>query len=124
LRELARFRAARGIGLVADQVPRSSPEKHWTTFLHQPTAFYMGPELLGRALRSQVVYVSMRRLGRGRYTLELQPLSEPGEKTATGVITDRYAAALQRDIEADPAGWWWSHKRWKLKPPEKEAVSP
>jgi lauroyl/myristoyl acyltransferase len=20
---------------------------------------------------------------------------------------------LERDIEADPAGWWWSHRRWK-----------
>jgi lauroyl/myristoyl acyltransferase len=30
---------------------------------------------------------------------------------------------LERDIEADPAGWWWSHKRWKLKPPEAEVAS-
>ena len=20
---------------------------------------------------------------------------------------------LERDITADPAGWWWSHRRWK-----------
>ena len=29
LRELANFREAAAIGLVADQVPRTSPEKHW-----------------------------------------------------------------------------------------------
>jgi KDO2-lipid IV(A) lauroyltransferase len=115
LRELARFREARGIGLVADQVPRSSPEKHWLEFLHQPTAFYMGPELLGRALRSTVYYVSMRRRARGQYEIEFIPLNIPGEKMPTGTITERYARALERDIQADPAGWWWSHRRWKLK---------
>jgi len=114
LRELARFREARGIGLVADQVPRSSPEKHWLEFLHQPTAFYMGPELLGRALRSTVYYVSMRRVARGQYDIEFVPLNEPGEKAPSGSITERYARALERDVQADPAGWWWSHRRWKL----------
>jgi KDO2-lipid IV(A) lauroyltransferase len=115
LRELARFRDARGIGLVADQVPRSSPEKHWVDFLHQPTAFYMGPELLARALRSNVYFISMRRLARGQYEIEFVPLNTAGEKPATGAITERYARALERDIQADPAGWWWSHRRWKLK---------
>ncbi len=114
LRELARFREAAAVGLVADQVPRTSPEKHWTTFLHQDTAFYMGPELLGRALRSQVVLVRMLRCGRGRYVLEFEPLNEPGEKLASGEITTRYARALERWIRADAAGWWWSHRRWKL----------
>jgi KDO2-lipid IV(A) lauroyltransferase len=118
LRELARFREARAIGLVADQAPRTSPEKLWLPFLHQDTAFYMGPELLGRALRSQVAYVSMRRIARGAYEIELQPLHEPGEKPATGQITERYARALERDIRRDPAGWWWSHKRWKLQRPQ------
>jgi Kdo2-lipid IVA lauroyltransferase/acyltransferase len=118
LRELARFREARAIGIVADQVPRTSPEKLWLQFLHQDTAFYMGPELLGRALRSQVAYVSMRRIARGVYEIEIQPLNEPGERLATGQVTERYARALERDIGRDPAGWWWSHKRWKLSRPQ------
>lgn len=114
LRELAKFRQARGIALVADQSPRTSPEKHWVRFLEQDTAFYMGPELLGRALRSAVYYVSMRRLARGQYEVEFVPLAAAGEKLPDGEITRRYAEALERDIRADPAGWWWSHKRWKL----------
>jgi len=118
LRELARFREARVIGIVADQVPRTSPEKLWLQFLHQDTAFYMGPELLGRALRSQVVYVSMHRIDRGRYDIRFEALNEPGEKLPTGELTERYARALERDIRNDPAGWWWSHKRWKLVRPQ------
>ena len=114
LRELANFREAAAIGLVADQVPRTSPEKHWVTFLGQDTAFFMGPELLGRALRSQVVLVKMRRLARGRYELEFEPLNEPGEKLPSGEITSRYVRRLEAWIREDPPGWWWSHRRWKL----------
>jgi KDO2-lipid IV(A) lauroyltransferase len=115
LRELAGFRDAAVIGLVADQVPRTSPEKHWCTFLGQDTAFYMGPELLGRALRTRVILVRMDRLARGRYRLVFVPLNEPGEKLPGGEITGRYASALESWIREDPAGWWWSHRRWKLR---------
>ena len=115
LRELASFREAAVIGLIADQVPRTSPEKHWVAFLGQDTAFFMGPELLGRALRSQVVLAKTRRLARGRYELEFVPLNEPGEKLPNGEITSRYARALEAWIREDPPGWWWSHRRWKLK---------
>jgi KDO2-lipid IV(A) lauroyltransferase len=115
LRELAGFRDAAAIGLIADQVPRSSPEKHWCTFLGQDTAFYMGPEMLGRALRSRVIMVRMNRLGRGRYELVCIALSERGERSASGEITGRYARALEEWIRDDPAGWWWSHRRWKLR---------
>jgi KDO2-lipid IV(A) lauroyltransferase len=116
--ELGAVRNARALGMIADQVPRTSPERHWTTFLRQPTAFFKGPERLARALRGRIVYVSMRRLSRGFYEIELEPLTQFGERMAAGEATERYARALERDIDADPAGWWWSHKRWKLRPPE------
>lgn len=115
LQELARSRDAAAVGLLADQVPRTSPEKHWVDFLGQETAFYMGPELLARALRSRVVLVRMKRLGRGRYELALEPLNDAGERLATGEVTGRYARALEAWIRDDPAGWWWSHRRWKLR---------
>ena len=117
-RELGAVRNARALGMIADQVPRTSPERHWTTFLRQPTAFFKGPERLARALRGRIVYVSMRRLARGRYEIELEPLTRFGERLPPGEATERYARVLERDIDADPAGWWWSHKRWKLRPPD------
>ena len=121
LAQLAQFRTATAIGIIADQVPRSSPDRHWTGFLNQQTAFYMGPEILGRALKSRVVFVDLRRVARGRYVLELVPLSQPDERLPTGAVTERYARELERTINADPPGWWWSHRRWKLAPPEAEA---
>lgn len=115
LRELARFRDAAAIGFLADQVPRTSPEKHWMQFLGQETAFFMGPELLARALRSPACIVRMRRLARGRYALEFEPLNAAGERLPNGELTERYARALEAWIRTDPAGWWWSHRRWKVR---------
>lgn len=114
LQELARMRDVAAIGLLADQVPRTSPEKHWLEFLGRDTAFYMGGELLGRALRGQVCAVRMVRVARGRYELTLEPLNEPGQKLPHGEVTARYARALEAWIRDDPAGWWWTHRRWKL----------
>jgi KDO2-lipid IV(A) lauroyltransferase len=124
LQELARFRDAAGIGIIADQVPRTSPEKHWVQFLGQDTPFYMGPELLARALRSRLVFLRMDRLARGRYRLELRALNEPGERLPNGELTERYARELERWIREDPAGWWWSHKRWKLTRASTPGASP
>jgi len=115
LQELARMRDVAAIGMLADQVPRTSPEKHWLEFLGRETAFYMGGELLGRGLRARVCAVKMRRLSRGRYELTLEPLNEPGEKLPHGELTTRYARALETWIREDPAGWWWTHRRWKLR---------
>ena len=123
LAQLAQFRGAAGIGIVADQVPRSSPDRHWTAFLSQQTAFYMGPEILGRALRSQVMFADLRRLARGRYELEFIPLNQLEERLPVGVVTERYVRELERAIQADPPGWWWLHRRWKLPPPEVAATS-
>ncbi len=114
LRVLARNRDCAVLGIVADQAPTTSRQKYWTTFFGQDTAFYMGPELLIRPLRAQVLYTRVRRVARGRYEVSFEPLHERGESLPQGEITERYARALEAEIRADPAGWWWSHKRWKL----------
>lgn len=115
LRDLARNRNFAAIGVMADQAPTTSSQRHWTVFLGQETAFYMGPELLRRPLRAQVLYASIRRLARGRYEISFNPLHQRGETLPPGEITERYARALERDIRDDVAGWWWNHRRWKLK---------
>jgi len=115
LRVLARNRDCVALCIIADQAPTTSRQKYWTTFLGQDTAFYMGPELLTRPLRAQVLYTRVRRVARGRYEVSFEPLHERGESLPQGEITERYARTLEAEIRADPAGWWWSHKRWKLK---------
>lgn len=102
------------ICIVADQAPTTSPRRHWTRFLGQDTAFYMGPERLARVLRARVVVGGIYRLRRGCYEAVLETVKEHGERLPAGEITERCARALERWVRDDPPGWWWSHKRWKL----------
>ena len=102
------------ICIVADQAPTTSPRRHWTRFLGQDTAFYMGPERLARVLRARVVVAGIRRQRRGCYEAVFESVKAQGERLPAGEITERCARALERWVRDDPPGWWWSHKRWKL----------
>ncbi len=117
LASLLRRRDPRAIAMVADQAPVSSDFKHWTPFLAQPTAFYMGPEKIAQATRFAVIFAGMHRSARGHYEVVFEPLAAAGARTAAGDITERYARAVERQVRAAPADWMWSHRRWKLAPP-------
>ncbi|MHB1870059.1 MAG: lysophospholipid acyltransferase family protein [Steroidobacteraceae bacterium] len=112
---LQRGPVTRAIAMVADQEPTTSERKHWTRFLNRDTAFYMGPEEISRVTRLPVFFIAMRRVRRGFYEMEFQPLAAPGERLSGGELTERYVRAVERQILAAPADWPWSHKRWKLK---------
>ncbi len=118
LPSLLRRRDARAIAMVADQAPVSSDFRHWTRFLDQPTAFYMGPEKIAQATRFAVIFTGMRRVSRGHYEVVCEQLAAPAERAAPGEITERYARAVEQQVRAAPADWMWSHRRWKLPPPE------
>ena len=45
---IKRRQGARIIALVADQTPLASEEKHWTRFLNQDTAFFVGADKIAR----------------------------------------------------------------------------
>ncbi|HEX8010394.1 MAG TPA: lipid A biosynthesis acyltransferase [Casimicrobiaceae bacterium] len=120
---LRRAGEPRAYGLVADQTPLKSMAKHWTRFLNQDTAFFVGAEKIARFLEAPVVYVAMRRLERGRYAVHLQVLAEPpyaeagDAKEGDAWITERYARKLEQEIRASPADWLWVHNKWKYPKP-------
>jgi len=117
---LRRAGDVRGYGLVADQTPLKSMEKHWTRFLHQDTAFFVGVETIARFLEAPVVYVAMRRVKRGHYAVRLHVLAEPpydvteaAEADAGAWIVEAYARKLEEEIRASPSDWLWVHNKWK-----------
>jgi Kdo2-lipid IVA lauroyltransferase/acyltransferase len=122
---LRRAGQPRAYGLVADQTPLKSMAKHWTRFLNQDTAFFVGAEKIARFLEAPVVYVAMRRVERGRYAVHLHVLAEPpydgaeaSEPDQDTWITEAYARKLEQEIRKSPADWLWVHNKWKYpKPP-------
>jgi Kdo2-lipid IVA lauroyltransferase/acyltransferase len=105
----------RAVAMVADQEPTTSEHKYWTHFLGRDTAFYLGPEEIARVTRFPVFFIAMRRVARGYYEIEFQPLDAPGQTPRSGTLTEAYARLVERQIRAAPSDWPWSHKRWKLK---------
>src|SRR5450432_599052 len=67
----------RAYALVADQTPLQREEKHWSHFLNQDTAFFVGADKIARILNAPVLFVSMRRERKGSYSARLNVLASP-----------------------------------------------
>lgn len=105
----------RALGIVADQSPRKKSPKYWATFLNQDTAFFLGPEQIARAANYPAYFFAVTRVRRGCYTVELKPLVQPPYGKDDHSLLESYVEATEELVRADPAGYLWSHKRWKLK---------
>ena len=113
---------ARAYALVADQTPQKRDEKHWSHFLNQDTAFFVGADKIARILRAPVLFVSMRRERKGFYSARLNLLAAPPyvphpDRDIGAEIIERYARALEDQIRASPADWLWIHRKWKYAKP-------
>jgi KDO2-lipid IV(A) lauroyltransferase len=107
----------RGIAINADQAPVSTDKRYWTKFLGLDTAFYIGTEQIARGMRLPVLYVAMRRVRRGYYEVDLQPLWDGKEALPPNEVTERYARACEAEVYKHPADWLWSYRRWRLQKP-------
>jgi len=114
---LRRRAIVRALAMNADQAPVSTDKRHWTTFLGQDTAFYVGAEQIARATRLPMLYLVMRRVKRGYYEVEIRQLWDGREAVEPNTVTERYARACEADVLEHPADWLWSYRRWKLKKP-------
>jgi KDO2-lipid IV(A) lauroyltransferase len=118
LTEVLRRRAiVRAVAINADQAPAKEERHQWLPFLGQDTAFYVGAEQIARTMRLPMLYLSMHRVRRGYYEVQLRELWDGREVTANGAITARYAAACEADVRASPADWLWSYRRWRFPKP-------
>lgn len=99
---------------IADQTP-SHKNVYWTEFLNQDTPVFVGAERIAKMLRFPVVYLSVRRLRRGHYAMRAEMMFANPEITAENEISETYTRWLERDIQAQPETWLWTHRRWKHK---------
>ena len=112
----------RAYALVADQTPLQHEVKHWSRFLNQDTAFFVGADKIARILKAPVLFVSMRRERKGFYSARLELLATPpydliSEHDDEAEIIERYARALEAEIRRSPADWLWIHRKWKYAKP-------
>ncbi len=101
--------------MVSDQLTRNLQHRYETTFLHQPTSFYSGPERIALKLKQPVIFVNMQRRKRGYYDVIFELIDAPPFQTEPHFITEQYVRKVERAILERPAEWLWSHNRWKQK---------
>jgi KDO2-lipid IV(A) lauroyltransferase len=115
IRQLIRHRKTlKTLTLLADQSPARNERKYWTTFLNQDTAFIDGTDILAWLTKMPVIFVSTKRVKRGHYGVSLKVIGEPPYEKNVHTVAERYARELEAMIQADPAAWLWSHRRWKF----------
>ncbi|MBR4133500.1 MAG: acetyltransferase, partial [Bacteroidales bacterium] len=97
-----------------DQYPYRNAQGHEVgDFLHQRTMAMSGGASIACKFGLAAVYVSLERVSRGHYRMRFTTIAKDASKLTPGEVMERYYALLQKDIEAQPSNYLWSHKRWK-----------
>jgi KDO2-lipid IV(A) lauroyltransferase len=116
----------RGYAFIADQTPPRSDKKHWSRFLNRDTAFFVGAEKVAHFLDSPVLYVAMRRVRRGHYSVRLHAIAMPpfDAEADNTPIMEHFARRLEAAVRESPADWLWLQKRWKYPKTDDPAPEP
>lgn len=104
--------------LIGDQSPTRSDAKQWCNFMHRETAFFVGAEKIAQKTGATVLFPSFIKVRRGRYELQFQAVEKKWTKNGNFSIINGYAKLLEATISKYPELWLWSHRRWKLSPPQ------
>jgi KDO2-lipid IV(A) lauroyltransferase len=107
--------------VLTDQRPLINQIEYWTTFMNQETPVLLGTEKISKKLDFAVVFMHIRKTGRGFYEGEFVKITDRPRETALFEITELHVRELEKQIRKQPWNWLWSHKRWKFKREEVEA---
>ena len=108
--------------MMADQSPHGLESDFWTEFLHQDTCWFTGVERMAQALDYAIVFVAMKRQGRGRYEVRYEMIADDPKTMEKGEIMERYVRCVERFIQDNPDNWLWSHRRWKHERPQMKSA--
>lgn len=102
------------VGFIADQRPNSKSLNHWTSFLHQETAYSAGGDEIGRRIDAHFLYLEVTKPRRGHYRMSFRPIV-PDHPQAPYPYTLQFMKMLEETIRQAPEYWLWSHKRWRIR---------
>ena len=102
------------IATVSDQYPGYDRDKKYvTTFLHQETAFFMGANSLAQLSQYPALYYKCVKVRRGYYESTPIIIARPPYPKESLQVIEGYVRLVEEVIREYPAGWLWSHNRWK-----------
>lgn len=100
--------------LAADQNPQLFVHKaYWVDFFGHPVPFVKGPERGAIMQDNVVLFAKINRIKRGYYSNDLLLVTNNARQTEKGEITRTIIRLIEENIQADPANYLWSHRRFK-----------
>ena len=114
-RELVRRKdIVRGVATVADQYPGYGRDKKFIApFLNRETAFFMGTNQLAHLTQYPAIYYKPKLVRRGYYEASPIIIALPPYPKESITVISHYVETVEEVIREYPAGWLWSHNRWK-----------
>lgn len=99
--------------IITDQRPYiDSPNYPVVTFMHHKCQTMAAAATVAHKLGLAVAYQRMSIRSRGHYNMEYVTICEDASKMSVQDIMDTYYKLLEADIEAQPANYLWTHRRW------------
>ena len=99
---------------IADQTP-SPRGAYWMQFLNQDTPVFTGTGKIANKMNYPVIYAGIKRTRRGHYEILLEDLVSNPTEMQPDEIVKTFTQRLEKDIQAVPEIWLWTHRRWKHK---------
>ena len=101
------------LGFMSDQKPSPNNPQIWVRFLNQDTSVLTGTEKIAQHAGAAVCYLDVKKTKRSFYEGRVELVSENSAETQEFEITKKYMQLLEETILRDPAGYLWTHNRWK-----------
>lgn len=98
---------------VADQSPYVDDVQHGITFLNQKTPVFTGYDRIATRMDLAFIYCDIRKVKRGFYQINYYRILPEGAKFKQFEIVRKFHENLEKTIRRNPAGYLWSHRKWK-----------
>ncbi len=83
------------------------------SFMHQRCRTMLGAATLARKFGFAVAYLNMKPVSRGHYVFEYTAICRDASQMSAEEIMTTYYRLLEKDLEAMPENYLWTHRRWK-----------
>lgn len=114
IRAIARQHGERHIWYsINDQHPYKGAAHVDLEFMHQHTSTMTATYRIAAKYKFSLVYLSIRRTAEGHYEYTFIPIAEDASKMPVDEMINTNYRLMEEDLEAQPALYLWSHKRWK-----------
>jgi len=108
------FKGVKTMSLIlSDQSPKLGAFKQRDTFMGIDVPVFTGTEELAKKLDFAALYLKVRKVKRGYYSVSFVVLAENPKEYEDYQITRLFLDEIEKQIHEAPEYYLWSHKRWK-----------